>query len=506
MIDAEVAASIRSPGVQMLSGGEPIVHRSHLPLLAAIPAGATLHVEGVPVAGTNATITRICVAYSGVFPRSWQVDAGRFVAVRHASLVRFDPRMGKTYVAVAAHEPSSGPLVIAGPLAAGPVWETWVRKRWPAARYLHAEGRMLDPRVLSEGFDAIFIHYGLLPSWTALGLKIGTLVLDEPHLLYTHRTQRAAALYTMAPRAHRIIALDGTPVWNRPEGLWSLLSLLAPGAWGSFRDYAIRYASGQAGPYGLITGEPSNVDELHARLSEVVIDRSWEGEGLLDRTVVTVPLDDATWTEVTAAAQAVRHAGLAIVTLGAMRQRLAVAKRAVVLDQIAAVLKRESHVVVWAWFRETAREIGRALDAAGVQYEVVTGEGATADREDQIDRWRARGGALVITLGAGQVAIDLSAARTEIVAELDWTPNVHVQADYRIVRPDRSARCIYVVAEHPVEQAVAAAIIKKSEGSRAIGFRLFDEGAAALKHAFGLDDPGDLVRLEVAIREGHPDE
>lgn len=495
MVDAGVAASIRSPGVQMLPGGEPIIHRSHLPLFFGLrPMGfGFAEPEGWRV-----------------IPRQWQVAACGFVRARRAALVRFDPRMGKTYVAVAVHEPGTGPLVIAGPLAAGPVWEDWVRRRWPAAKYLRAEGRMLDPRVLSEDFDAIFIHYGLLPSWTALGLRIGTLVLDEPHLLYAHRTQRAAALYAMAPRAAKIIALDGTPVWNRPEGLWGLLSLLAPGAWGSFRDYAIRYASGQAGPYGLVTGEPSNVDELHARLSEVVIDRSWEGEGLIDREVVTVPLDDATWAEVTAAAQAVRHAGLAIVTLGAMRRQLAVAKRAVVLQQIAQVLHGESHVVVWTWFRKTAREIGRALDAASalvpLPYEVVTGQSATADREEQIDRWRARGGALVITLGVGQVAIDLSAARTEIVAELDWTPNVHVQADYRIVRPDRPARCIYVVAEHPVEQAVAAVIVKKSEGSRAIGFRLFDEGADALKHAFGLDDPGDLVRLEVAIREGHPDE
>jgi superfamily II DNA or RNA helicase len=106
---------------------------------------------------------------------------------------------------------------------------------------IHAgQGRARSPEALQEP-DILLCGYATLQRDAELfrSIDFDYLILDEAQAIKNPRAKRRKAVASI-PAAHRL-ALTGTPVENSTVELWSLMDILMPGILGSRRDFSRRY-------------------------------------------------------------------------------------------------------------------------------------------------------------------------------------------------------------------------------------------------------------------------
>ncbi len=495
--DAQAKSLAEIPGLgRVEKQGLWLAHRSHLPLIdVKVPS---LERQHVPKFQDGTTL------------RNYQEEGARFLTGRRGVLLADGMRIGKTAQCIAAHDPDDGPLVVVGPLAVRSVWLDWFRRRWPDTPSAVLRGRKYDPKV--NDASLIFTHYDILPKWQSIGLtrKIGTLVFDEAHLLSNRKSKRTQAALIMAPAAERVICATGTPLWNRTEGLWPLLSVTNPAAWGTYTAFTERYASGMPGAWGWETGAPSNVDEFRERLSEVMIRRRWEDvrDELppTTRAIESAPMSARQALEIDKLAVQIREkfgdfAGAGSFTevgeLARIRRIVAQEKTKVATDCALRVVQSGEPVVVWVWHRDVGDTIAEKLKAKKVPTTLVTGAVEEEYREDLLDTWRGRPtGALIISMGVAPAGIDLSHAAHCIFAELDWTPATMGQAAMRTFSPARPNFETYVVAEHEIDRKLIEVLISKCDAAGELGIPATDTQTIAFNvFSDPSESAADLDRL-----------
>lgn len=460
------AVGYRMPGIVIHRDGRVEVHRSHLPVYAAAgyPVPETVEVEPPTSA-------------RGVELRPWQRRATSWAASRRGTLVVAEPRLGKTALALTLHDPSTGPLLIFAPLDVRAVWIAWVERVFPGANVLCLEGHDIDIAALRRA-DVVIAHYDILAWQRVSGVSIGTLIVDEIHLLSNPTSERAKAVRFFAPLARRVISLTGTPLWNHVAGLWPVLAATNPGAWGSTPfHFKQRYCSPTVTEHGWRYGEISNADEWRARVAEVAFAASWRVERpdlppTIRRTIPAKVSDDELLV-LDEVAAGLRAEGVTDTTIGAIsRYRSATGMLKVpTATERALLISADQPVVVWSWHKAVVKSIAAATRAAGRDTFLIHGgrdakEGgrpmSAAERVRQIDAWRQTArGVLCATLAVGQVGIDLSHARHAIVVQLDWTPAVDYQGEMRTFDPSRVMTIEYVTVDHPVEVMVTDHVVRK---------------------------------------------
>lgn len=489
-----------------LDGGQVALHRSHLPLLS------------VPVERTSGSWDRtkfdLYTEPLGWKLRPYQHDACGFASARRGVLIADTMRLGKTATAVSVADVGSGCVLIVAPLSTRGVWADWCRRRWPDVAPKFLTGRSYDPSVL-KGQSIVFCHYDIISSWMNVGgLKLGWLILDEAHLLNNRTAKRSQAALYLSSIAERTIALTGTPVWNRPAGVWTLLSCVAPGAWGKFGAFARRYGGPVDGAYGTSYKGTSNEEEFRARLTEVMLRRTWQEIAPhlppIERSIETVDLSERDLYAVEHEAESVRMAARRVVPVGALarfRRLTARLKVKAAVEIAAKIVEEGDRVVVWAWHKEVIQKIEIALEQKGVIAWGISGETSAASRERAIEEWRfADAGALIVSLPVGQVGIDLSAARHAVFAELDWTPSVIAQAEMRTFSADRPMAVTYILLDHEIERNLLEAIRTKCDAADRTGLPAADTGVSAVGNALRIQDKDALSRLAEAVLSEYPDD
>ena len=467
------------------------IHRSHLPLLAKPLASAPkpLSDRAEAWAARDARTEPL-----GFKLRVTQQQAIDYITQRRGTLLGDDMRLGKTLTALMCHDPADGPLVIIGPLSSRAVWLGWIRRVFPDASVGLLLGKKLDPAVLAH--PIIFGHYDELRHWQA-AFEIGTLVFDEAHALTNGASWRTKAASFLSARAKRVIALTGTPIWNMPPDLYSVLGLVTPGAWGSFFDFAQRYGAPVPGAHGIEYTGISHEDELNLRLTEVMLRRTWKDASAdmpaISRSVVIAEVTEAAGKKldvIAASLQAERSNTVG--NLAAYRRAASLFKLSTVVAEAAKITSRNEPVVIWTWHVDFAKKIAEAVDGF-----LITGEQQANERERRIEAWRASSnGVLVATMAVAQVAVDFSHARIAIFAEIDWTPGVIAQAEMRTFAPTRGMSILFVVLDHVVDQRLVVALERKLTAASSIGVGAASDSIDALRVAvFGAKEEGDLDRL-----------
>lgn len=480
------------PGLQWAGGDGTItsvlLHRSHLPLVDDCGSLA-------PTASSPFRVVQ-ALAARGVELRGYQIEDLPFLVSRKGALLAYEMRLGKSVLACAAHNPADGPLVVVGPLAAREVWREWIEKAHGAPPFI-LRGRTVEAPPFSAG--AYFVHYDVLEAWTEFfaGRKIGTLVIDEAHYLQSRGARRTHAMSVLAVKAERILALTGTPMWNSPDSMYSLLHHITPGAWGNHFDFAKRYAGATPGAHGWTYKHSSNEDELHARLEEIMIRRTWAdvASDLPPTTrvieLVAVAASAQIRLEALATEATLINHGNTVTTAGylaTLRRQLADCK---VVPAVAAAHRAmaDGHkVVVWTWHNGIGDKIAIALSAfAALDHLPVIrlhASDSAGAREEKLGAFRSINGpaAIVIGIAVGGVAIDLSCADHAVFAELDWTPaNVH-QAEMRTFHPSRPHAVVYLVADIPVEMRLIEVLGVREGFQTALGLGAVEIARMVLDH------------------------
>lgn len=418
-------------------------------------------------------------------PRPYQLEARDFARQSNGCIIADAMRLGKTYEALLAWQ--GGPMFVAAPLSTRQVWLDWIERVRPGTQVAVLKGRKYD-RDAARSADVVFTHYDVLPTWMSAGGRSFELaILDEAQLLSNWKAKRTKAAGWLRAGCERAILLTGTPLWNRPANLYTLLQLARPGKWGSYYDFATRYAGGHRTIHGFQVGGPTNAEELRRRLQGLVLRRTWaDVSNQLPPIVRTVEVVDLTPSDLVAVDRAfLDDDGQPKSRIGGlvkMRQALAERKAAAAAEVAARYLDAGEPIVIWTWFKDTAHQI--ALRLGGTAF-VVTGDDDIDTREQMFAAWRSGPpAALVLTMSVGQVGIDLSHAPHCLFAEIDWTPAVMAQSEARTYSPMRPSSTTFLLADHPIERQVASVLAKKMDWSKEVGMPAAETAIELVQEAF----------------------
>ncbi len=488
------------PGLRVKAPERYELHRSHLPLIETDEAMRVLASLRPSLVVDRWARRDEQTASRGFKLRTVQHQAVDFIRARRGTLLGDEMRVGKTAAAIYSHDPALGKLVVIAPLNARIVWLTWLAKIFPDTPIGVMLGRTFDPEAAAQ--PIVFGHYDILFHWQT-GAEIGTLVLDEAHWLVNHRSRRALAAIMLASRAARVVAATGTPIWNLPKGLWSVLGLVAPGAWGSYSEFCHRYAAPEPTAYGTRFTGISNGSELSARLTEVMIRRRWVDVQAdlppITRNVVVVDLDVKKRRQLDIQAESLRVSAKTntAASLARYRDALSLIKLPATIVEAEKSIQAGEPVVIWVWHLDLAAKIAEALTINGFEAMLVTGEVLPHRRERVLDAWRSsKSAALVISLAVGQVGIDLSHAHLAIFAEVDYTPAIISQAEMRTFSPNRAMNATYIVADHFVDRKIIDALTRKLDAATPLDLGMGEGAISAIDRAFrGPEQEADLQRF-----------
>lgn len=443
--------------------------------------------------------------------RDYQKVARDFIVSRRGTLLGDQMRLGKSPTVCFAHDPAEGPMVVAGPLQSrDTVWMTWFSRLWPERKAVALTGRTYD-RAEIDNADLIFVHYDVLPAWQSLvRCKPALFVLDEAHVLSNQKADRTQVAKMISVVAGRTVAVTGTPLWNKPAGLFNLLACVVPGAFGGFKEFSERYCDGHPGSHGWVADGTSNVEEFKQRMAEVMIRRTWQDVRAelpgVDRAVVPVDASETQKRKIELLSEQVRQNSKSnrrteIGELARYRRLTGKLKTQAAADLAKKIVEtQDESVVVWSWHKDVAESVAAALPE-GFPVFVCHGDMSIVEREEKIQRWkRAPGQVLVLTMGIGQSAIDLSNAPHAIFVEVDFTPAVVAQAEMRTFSPERPMFVHFLYLDHPVDRRLIETLVAKCQKAQELGTPAADSAIDVLREAFGISEGStDLDALRVAM-------
>lgn len=107
-------------------------------------------------------------------------------------------------------------------------------------------------------------------------------IVDEAHYLKNSQTKRVKSVLPFLQKLKHVILLTGTPVFARPKEVFTLLSIIRPDIFNSFKHFGDRYCDPKPSKYG--SGEDysgsSNDKELHFILKKTIMIRRLKSEVL----------------------------------------------------------------------------------------------------------------------------------------------------------------------------------------------------------------------------------
>lgn len=464
------------PGVALASKRDCYeVHRTHLPLLGEQGSGV-LAEHHKPLWSPEERAARLP---EGLIFREHQQTALDFLEPRTGVLLADGMRLGKTLTALCAHDAKRGPLVILAPLSTRHVWLEWIERLWPGAKVVLMLGTHAEPGAFA-GADVVFGHHDILTHFKLTSLRPGTLIVDEAHLFSNPKALRTKALHFFASASARVILLTGTPLWNKSQGLWSVLAATNPGAWGRSFAFAQRYCAPVLGEYGWRYDGVSNEVEWFARRDEVLIARQWPDVAKnlppIQYNIETVDLDSEELRKLDMIAFEIRKnpEGNALEDMNYYRQATGLYKAPPTADLARRFLQGGEDVVIWTWHKRVgtviAKELAKGKD--GFRAFIVNGDDSIEMRDTTIAAWKASPTAapLIISIAVGQVGIDLSRAHHTIFAEVDWIPAVVAQALMRTFDIRRPMTVTFLMLAHEADQRLINLLREKLERGEALGF------------------------------------
>ncbi len=400
------------------------------------------------------------------------------------------------------------PALIVVPTSLVHNWQEEARRFAPGLRVLNLHGSQRKDRFdLIPEHDLALTTYALL--WRdqeALSKhRYHLLILDEAQLVKNTGTKAAAAIRDLDAR-HRL-CLTGTPLENHLGELWSLFDFLLPGFLGSQKDFAKRWRTPiEKG------GDTARRDLLARRIRPFMLRRRKDevARELPPKTIIVRSVDiegaqrDLYETVRAAMQEKVRAAITAqgldrshIVVLDALLKLRQVccdprlvklekaakvkesAKLELLLSMLPELIEEGRRILLFSQFTGMLALIAAALDKAGITYVLLTGE--TTDRATPVRRFQQGEAPLfLISLKAGGVGLNLTAADTVIHYDPWWNPAAENQATDRAHRlgQDKPVFVYKLIAAGSIEEKIVA--LQEKKAALAAGI-LSDDGKVAVK-------------------------
>jgi superfamily II DNA or RNA helicase len=311
-----------------------------------------------------------------------------------------------------------------------------------------------------RNFNVVITSYALIrrDAEQYRGLEFDTLVLDEAQHIKNRQTQNAQSVKAVRAR-HRFV-LTGTPMENSVLDLWSIFDFLMPGYLGTAADFKERYeipiarekdAGAQARlarrirPFLLRRLKREVAKDLPEKIEQVSFcDLSPEQQAVYQQLL------EASRKEITDAVgqQGLQKSRMLILTALLRLRQVCCDLRLLKLEGAAEnnsgklelfnELLQEAidgghRVLVFSQFVEMLQLLKSSLQEQNIEFSYL--DGSTTDRAGVVQEFQSRDiPVFLISLKAGGVGLNLTAADTVLHFDPWWNPAVEAQATDRAHR------------------------------------------------------------------------
>lgn len=417
-----------------------------------------------------------------------------------------DMGLGKT-VQVLAHllaEKQRGrmaqPALVIAPTSLVGNWRDEAARFAPDLRVLVVHGAdRADEYERIADHDLIITTYPLLPRdrelWAAQQFSL--VILDEAQAIKNARSQAAQVVREIPAR--RRLAMTGTPLENHLGELWAQFDAVEPGLLGNERSFSRVYRTpiekhGDADKQQRLNRRIGAL-LLRRRKEDVLTDlppktdilRSIDLEG--DQRVLYESLRLAQHARVQEVVQqrGLAQAGIVVldallklrqvccdprlVKLAGARKVTESAKLDALLELVEVLRDEDRHVLLFSQFAEMLELIARALDERGIAFLRLTGDTPARQRTELVREFQeGRCTLFLISLKAGGVGLNLTAADTVIHYDPWWNPAVEAQATDRAHRigQDKPVFVYKLICRGTVEEKIVALQSRKADLATAV--------------------------------------
>ncbi|MGE5297281.1 MAG: DEAD/DEAH box helicase [Solirubrobacterales bacterium] len=381
-------------------------------------------------------------------------------------------------------------------------WTGEIERFLPSLRYFvaHPSGGV-DRKVLRGGpaldeVDLVITTYGLCQKYAWLQhVQWDLVILDEAQAIKNPGTQQTRAVKEL--RARNRIIMTGTPVENRLSDLWSLFDFLNPGLLGTAEEFGRfskklnRDSSGYArlktvvGPYILrrLKTDKTVISDLPEKIEMKTYAELGKKQLVLYEDLVKQlrqMLEEQP--------EGIRRRGLILASLMKFKQlcnhpdqylgqggfaELDSGKFQRLRPICETIFEKREKMLVFTQFKEMTGPLKEFLQGVfGHEGLVLHGGTPVAKRRQMIERFQSDEYTpfMVLSLKAGGVGLNLTAANHVVHFDRWWNPAVEDQATDRAFRIGQRKNVVVhkFVTKGTVEEKIDAMLTEKTELSRQI--------------------------------------
>lgn len=409
------------------------------------------------------------------------------------ALLADDMGLGKTLQTICALE---GKCLVVAPTSVLFNWAAEVarfRSNLKVCLFYGAR-REIDPNA-----DVVLTSYGLLrlEQERLLQHEWDCVVLDEAQNIKNPESQVAVAAHQL--RARWRVALSGTPVENRLDDLWSQFQFLNPGLLGTREEFSENFARPMGRGDSLVAQRlksrvkpfilrrlkrevapelpPRSESILHCELSS---DERATYEALLAATRQDIVSELDTGGSVIKALELILRLRQACCHSALLPGQSAQhsSKVELLMDSLDEAIADGHRSLVFSQWTSYLDLIAAELKGRGINHLRI--DGGTANRGEIVKRFQDVDGPplMLISLKAGGVGLNLTAADHVYIMDPWWNPAVEDQAADRAHRIGQTNPVMIhrLVAKDTIEEKIILLQEKKKDLARAV----LEEGGAAL--------------------------
>ncbi len=372
-----------------------------------------------------------------------------------------DMGLGKTIqgLALILYRAASGPTLVIAPAS---VCMNWIQE---AKRFTPT----LNPRIYSgpnrdqivrdaQAFDLVICSYGLLyqDSEILADIQWTTVVLDEAQAIKNFTSKRARAAMNL--QADFRMLTTGTPIENHLGELWSLFNFINPGLLGSRERFKVRYANPIAKrqdptikkqlkklilPFILRRTKFQVLTELPEKTEVILNVELTPAERAFYEALRRRAVDKLSGLK---APPGAKHLTILAEIMKLRRAccdpRLLVPDSQIISSKlrlfgevVEELLENKHKALVFSQFVDYLQIIKRWVERKKISYQYLDGSTPVGDRHHRVNAFQAGESDLfLISLKAGGLGLNLTAADYVIIMDPWWNPAVEDQAADRAHR------------------------------------------------------------------------
>ncbi len=399
--------------------------------------------------------------------------------------------------------------LLVAPVSALPNWEMEIEKFTPGVTFLRHIGIKREKDTAAwENADLVITSYATLRNDIEIfsRFEFDHIILDESQNIKNHVSQVSRAAKILKGR--RRLALSGTPIENNSMELWSLFDFLMPGYLGTPRWFAQQFSSA-------IEREKDN--ERATLLRKMIypfILRRKKGEveaELPEKTEIVTKLrmeDEQLKLYVETAKYYREELEKEIDEKGVSKSSIKILEGMLRLRQVCLfprlvdekfawvpsakfehftelmedILAEDHKVLVFSQFVEVLKILKGYFDEAGMDYSYIDGSTHVNDRKKTVEEFQQdeKRRVFLLSLKAGGVALNLTAADYVVIFDPWWNPAVEAQAIDRSHRIGQTKKVL--VYRMVMEDSIEEKMLQLQEEKRSLVENLIISDAKTFKN------------------------